>query len=173
MVERESKRQAKCFQLGDTEFRRVIGVKKETFSEMLLVLDERAKKRKPGARPELKRADMLFLTLEYWREYRSLASLGVSYEVSESTASRIVRRVEDALIGSGKFSLPGKKALLKPENNFEVVVVDATESRIERPKTPVKKGKKIKNRRNKQRKYYSGKKKQHTMKSQIVVEKKE
>jgi Helix-turn-helix of DDE superfamily endonuclease len=173
MLERESKRQEKCFKLGDSEFRRIIGIKKETFLEMLDVLNEGAKRKKPGARPELKRADMLFLTLEYWREYRSFASLGVSYEVSESTAWRVVQKVENELIGSRKFSLPGKKALLQPENHFEVVVVDATESRIERPKTPVKNGKKIKNRRNKQKKYYSGKKKQHTIKSQIVVEKKE
>ena len=177
MFERESERQKRCFQLPDLEFRRILGVKKETFNEMLTTLNEAHKEnfpgKKRGPKPDLKRADMLLVTLEYWREYRTYASLAVSYDVSETTISRAVHFVEDVLIKSSKFALPGKKALLVPENHFEVVVVDATESRIERPKTPVKNKKKIKNRRNKQKKYYSGKKKQHTIKSQLVVEKKE
>ena len=46
---------------------------------------------------------------------------------------RIIRSVEDTLISSGKFSLPGKKKLLEPEHTIEVVVVDVTQSPIERP----------------------------------------
>jgi hypothetical protein len=41
--------------------------------------------------------------------------------------------VEDTLIKSGKFRLPGKKALLD-DNEIEIVLVDVTESPIERPK---------------------------------------
>jgi len=47
---------------------------------------------------------------------------------------RIVKRVEDILIKSRVFSLPGKKALDDPDENFEVVMIDATETPIERPK---------------------------------------
>jgi len=176
MIERISERQARCFLLRDEEFRRVIGVKKETYTSMLTELELAHNRlypgKKRGPRCGLKRADMLFATLEYLREYRSYASLGVSYGVSEATIFRAVRFVEDALIKSGKFTPPGRKALIT-ENHFEVVVIDATESRIERPKTPVKGGKDVKNRRNRQKKYYSGKKKMHTMKTQLVVEKKD
>lgn len=52
----------------------------------------------------------------------------------ESTVCRIVHRVEDQLIKSGKFSLPGKKSLLKTETEWSVVIVDVGESPIERPK---------------------------------------
>ena len=47
---------------------------------------------------------------------------------------RIVHRVEDKLIKSGKFSLPGKKALSFAEAEWSVVIVDVGESPIERPK---------------------------------------
>ena len=47
---------------------------------------------------------------------------------------RSCRWVEDTLIKSSRFSLPGKKALLKSDVEFEVVLIDAAESPIERPK---------------------------------------
>ncbi len=56
----------------------------------------------------------------------------------ESTVCRIVHRVEDHLIKSGKFSLPEKKALLKTETKLSVVIVDVGESPIERPKKAVR-----------------------------------
>lgn len=74
------------------------------------------------------------MTLEYLREYRTYFHLAQNWGVYESTAYRIIRTVEDSLIGSGKFRLPGKKKLIEPEHEIEVVVVDVTESPIERPK---------------------------------------
>jgi hypothetical protein len=44
-----------------------------------------------------------------------------------------VRRIEDVLIGSGKFSLPGKKHLLESDS-IKYTIVDVTEREIERPK---------------------------------------
>jgi hypothetical protein len=42
--------------------------------------------------------------------------------------------VEDALIRSGKFSFPGKKALLKSDVEYELILVDASKTPIERLK---------------------------------------
>ena len=42
--------------------------------------------------------------------------------------------MEDTLIRDGSFSLPGRKAPLKTDMEYEVILVDATESPIERPK---------------------------------------
>ena len=75
----------------------------------------------------------------------------------EATVCRIVRKVETALLRSGVFELLGKKQLLDPEFVAKLVVVDATETPIERPK----KG---------QKRFYSGKKKRHPLKSQLVVD---
>jgi hypothetical protein len=55
---------------------------------------------------------------------------------------------------------------------YEAVLIDASESPIERPKKRVRNRKRIKNRNNKQKHFYSGKKKRHTLKSQVVVDKK-
>lgn len=49
-------------------------------------------------------------------------------------AYRLIRKVEECLIKSRVFCLPGKKKLLKSEHEIEVVVVDVTETPIERPK---------------------------------------
>jgi hypothetical protein len=54
--------------------------------------------------------------------------------MSESQIFRIIRWVEDTLIKDGTFSLPGRKALLKSDMEYEVVLIDATESPVECPK---------------------------------------
>ena len=68
------------------------------------------------------------------REYRTYAHIAASYGVHESQIVRYVRWVETTLIKEGTFRLPGKKELLKPDAQCEIVLVDATESPIERPK---------------------------------------
>ena len=78
--------------------------------------------------------DRLLMSLEYLREYRTYFHLGKSYDLSESACYRSCRWVEDVLIKSPQFSLPGKKALLKSDVEFEVVLIDAVESPIEGPK---------------------------------------
>ena len=78
--------------------------------------------------------DRLFMTLEYLREYRTYFHISRSYGISESSCYRNIRWVEDALIKDGQFSLPGRKALLKSDVEYDVVLIDATESPIERPK---------------------------------------
>ena len=77
--------------------------------------------------------DQLLLSLNYWREYRTLFHVGVSYGVSEPTASRIVRHVEDCLVKSNLFNL--NKKIPKGEGpDWNVVIVDATEIPTQRPK---------------------------------------
>lgn len=136
--------------LSATEFRRLTGVKPDTFAAMLAVLEEAEAKRRAAfkhrgwRKPKLSVADKLLLALTYWREYRTQFHTAKSFGVSEATANSTIVWVENTLIRSGKFSLPGKKALLKPNVEWTLVVVDATETPIERPKksknasTPVK-----------------------------------
>ncbi|KJV50708.1 IS5 family transposase ISOt6 [Orientia tsutsugamushi] len=42
--------------------------------------------------------------------------------------------LEDALVKHPNFAFPGRKAILKSDMNYEVVLIDATESPIERHK---------------------------------------
>jgi hypothetical protein len=123
-------------EMRDSTFRRLTGVKKRTFAEMFGVLERAEEKRKAqGGKPNrLAVETRLLMTLEYWREYRTYFHIGRSYGVSESTAYRNIRWCEDTLIKSREFHLPGKKALLKDGMEYEVVLIDATETPVERPK---------------------------------------
>jgi hypothetical protein len=118
--------------LKDTDFKRLTGVRRETFEMMLEVVEKGL--RDFGRPTKLSRADQLLMTLMYWREYRTEFHIAQSYGLSESTVCRTIQKVENALVGSGKFRLPGKKALQPSDTLFEVVLVDVSEQPIERPK---------------------------------------
>jgi hypothetical protein len=121
---------------SDALFRRLCGVKKTTFKKMIEILTESYKiKHKKGGRPrKLPIEEQLLMTLEYLREYRTYAHIGLSYGLSESATFQIITWVENVLVASKEFALPGKKALLSDENEIEIVLIDASESPIERPK---------------------------------------
>ena len=76
----------------------------------------------------------LLLVLEYWREYRIQFHIAASWGISESAVCRLMGKVETLLMNSGKFRLPGKKQLCQNAYTWKVLVVDVTESPIERPK---------------------------------------
>ena len=119
-------------QLKDIDFKRLTGVQRETFEQMLKVVEKGLSDF--GRPPKLGRADQLLMTLMYWREYRTEFHIAQSYGISEATVCRTIRKVEDALVRSKKFCLPGKKALQASNTVFEVVVVDVSEQPVERPK---------------------------------------
>ena len=70
----------------------------------------------------------------YYREYRSQFHIGIAYGIAESTVCEIISEIESILIQDKRFHLPGKKALVEDHHNFEIVLVDVTESPVERPK---------------------------------------
>ena len=118
--------------LKDVDFKRLTGVQRESFEKMLAVVEKSL--RDFGRPTKLSRADQLLMTLMYWREYRTEFHIAQSYGLSESTVCRTIQKVENALVCSGKFRLPGKKALQPSDTVFEVVLVDVSEQPIERPK---------------------------------------
>ena len=124
------------------KFRRITGVRRRTFKAMVGILATAEAQRcaKGGPKPTLSIEDMLLAALEYWREYRTYAHIAVGFELSESQIFRIVKWVENVLIKDGTFSLPGKKALLESNIEYEVIQIDATESPVERPKRGRKNG---------------------------------
>lgn len=123
-------------ELPEEQFRRLTGVKRKTFEKMLEILREANQKKKArgGRKNKLSIENQLLMTLEYIREYRTYFHISKSYSVSESTAYKTVRWIEDTLIKHPDFALPGRKALLKSDMEYEVVLVDASETPIERPK---------------------------------------
>jgi hypothetical protein len=128
-------------------FKRLYGVKPDTFEKMLSVLQKEYSSlhRKGGKPPKLTAKNKLYITLKYLREYRTMDSIAAEYGVCKGTVCLSIQWVEDTLVKDGTFALPGKKALKRISPSIQYIVVDVTESPINRPKED-------------QREYYSGKK---------------
>ncbi|KJV53022.1 DDE superendonuclease family protein [Orientia tsutsugamushi str. Gilliam] len=122
-------------ELKDEKFRRLTGVRKGTFSKMVDILRKAdgLKKSKGGRKNKFNLEEQLLMALEYLREYRTYFHIGQNYGISESSAYKAVKWVEDTLVKHPNFTLPYRKALMKSDMNYEVVLIDATESPIERP----------------------------------------
>ncbi len=116
---------------GEKQFLRLTGVKRTVFELMIEVVS--GAQRDFGRPRKLSVEDQLLLSLCYWREYRSQFHVASSFGVSEATVCRTVQKVEAALLNDKRFHLPGKKALHDGSLDLTVIVVDASEQRIERP----------------------------------------
>jgi hypothetical protein len=131
-------------------FKRLHGVKPGTFEKMRSILQREydALHKKGGKPPKLTVEDKLYITLKYLREYRTMDSIAAQYGVCKGTVCLSIQWVEDTLAEDGTFALPGKKKLKRKSASIQYVVVDVTESPINRPKKD-------------QKEYYSGKKTAH------------
>ena len=147
-------------QLTSRKFKRLTGVSRQTFQEMVrLVKADEKKKKKSGHRPKLIIEDKVLMVIQYWREYRTYYHIGLDWGLSESAVCRTVYKIENILISSRKFSLPGKKELWKMSSEEDLVVMDMMESPIERPKIG-------------QKRFFSGKQGEHTLKTKVVIHQK-
>ena len=118
--------------LSEEDFKRSTGVQRSTFAKMLEAVEQGL--RNFGRPPKLRRADQLLLTLMYWREYRTEFHISLAYGISESAVCRTIKKIENTLIKSEQFHLPSKKVLQSGSMEFEIILVDAAEQPIERPK---------------------------------------
>jgi hypothetical protein len=100
----------------------------------ILEAADKAKRGHGGRRKKCCIEDQLMMTLEYLREYRTYFHIGMSYGISESTAYKTITWVEGTLIKHPDFALPGKKALLQKGSEGALVLIDVSESPIQRPK---------------------------------------
>lgn len=121
-----------------------------------------------GREPDLDGRDQLLMGVVWLRCYPKQAVLAYLFGVSETSVSRIVNRVLPLLEQSGRDTMrmpdPGRKrrrALdeLLHETPELVVLIDSFEQRVQRLRS-----------RQEADAHYSGKKKQHTLKSQVAVD---
>ena len=117
-------------------FKRYCGVKPDTFAKVCeFVRAELRRVQKKSGRPcKLSVEDQVLLTLEYWREYPTQFHIAKRWQLSEATVSRTIVKIENLLKECADLKLPGKKVLRSTENTFEFVIVDVTETPVERPK---------------------------------------
>lgn len=158
-----------------TLFRSLSGLPRDKFNELLqqieplyeqadekrLFKEKRKRKQGGGRQRQLDLANQLLMLLMYYRLYVSQEFLGLIFSLHNCNVSRQIKYLEPLL--AKVFSIPTRKIKLEEENLSEEklleIFIDATEQQIRRPKQ-------------KQKKYYSGKKKKHTLKNQLVVNKK-
>jgi hypothetical protein len=126
----------KNYQDPISTFKRLFGVKPATFAKMKEILQKEYNKmhQKGGGPPKLSVEDKLMVTLKYLREYRTMEHIGYDYGVSKSTVCESIQWVENTLEKDRAFKLPGKKVLKEAPAANEFIVVDVTESPVQRPK---------------------------------------
>lgn len=120
-----------------------------------------------GRRTELDGRDQVLLTVVWLRVYPTHEVLGYLFGISDSTVSRIIQRLLPVLEQAGRDTMrmpdPGRKRRrsldqLLSDTPELAVVIDSFEQKIQRPKDPGQRDQ-----------FYSGKKKTHTLKSQVAV----
>src|SRR6187431_74676 len=148
-------------------FRQLTGITPPVFDKLLADLTpryERAdarrkdrpdRRRRPGAgrKHALPLSDRLLMLLIYYRTYTTHAFLGFLFGVDDSAVGRNINPLQPLL--AGIFRIPERRIELDPEEMRELFF-DATERPTRRPAVG-------------QRAYYSGKKKRHTLKNQVVT----
>ena len=151
-------------------FRRLTGISVKKFEELVLEiipiyeewnkkrLKNRKRKREIGGGNSHKLCleDRLLLLLMYYRTYQTYGFLSFIFRIDESNIGRNFKPLEPLL--AQIFKIPEKKVVIA-EEEFMKIFFDGSEQPTERP-------------RKKQKKFYSGKKKQHTRKFQVAVVKK-
>jgi len=111
--------------------------------------------KRPGRFSKNDLSGQILQVLLYYRHYITQEFVGMLFGLNKANVCRNIKRLEPIL--SQVMSFP-KRDNLSPEE-IQDLIIDATENRIERPKKD-------------QKKYYSGKKKCHTLKTEIRVTKK-
>ena len=128
-------------QLTPEQFKRRVGVARNTFELMVSeykrlqpASTHKIPGKKRGPKGTLRKEDELLMMLMYYREYRTFYHIAGDYGMSEAQCWRIITAAEKLLIKSKLFHLPGKKRLASEQIEWEVVLIDASEHSIERPK---------------------------------------
>lgn len=142
--------------MKDKKFKRLVGVKREIFEFQAAILEDAliAKHRHGGRLPKLQVEDILLLMYGYLRDYTTFLKLGMYFGLDESNAYRWTIWAENVL----STYMMEDFDITKLDKNKEYIV-DVTECNVERPKV-----------QEIQKEYYSGKKKKHTMKIQLIIE---
>ncbi|VJJ17075.1 IS1381, transposase OrfA [Streptococcus pneumoniae] len=120
-------------QLTDARFKRLVGVQRTTFEEILAVLKTayQLKHAKGGRKPKLSLEDLLMATLQYVREYRTYEQIAADFGIHESNLIRRSQWVEVTVQSGVTIS----RTPLSSEDT--VMIIDATEVKINRPKKTI------------------------------------
>jgi hypothetical protein len=121
-----------------------------------------------GRNFELDSRDQILLSVIWLRKYPTQEVVGYLFGVSDTTAGRIPKQIVPLLEAAGRDTMrmpdPGRKQRrqlsdLLSDTPELAVIIDTFEQRVQRHKEPKQADE-----------YFSGKKRQHTLKSQVAVD---
>ncbi len=142
--------------LSYTKFKRLLGVGRVIFNKMIQVVQKKydeLHQNKKGRKKKLPIRDIVIIFLLYIKKYNAMEDMAFEWGVSKSVICDYIHFVLNTLLKNKNFTLMGAKCTIN--DSSEDRQIDVTEIRIERPKYN-------------QKEKYSGKKKYHTMKIQII-----
>ena len=124
-------------QFNESKFRRLVGVNKVVFKEVLDLFKKYVSEHwnKRGRKGNFRLEDKLLLIFRYLRDYPSFISLANEFSISEGYANKIFTKVSFALVKILK--LPNLEEL--KDVKLDTVLIDVSEQRTERPKKNKKK----------------------------------
>ena len=152
----------------DYKFKRTVGIPRILFEILVEIVKNYLKgvHKKGGRKPKLSIENLLLMLFVYYRDYPTFLSLANQFGLDESNAWRWVKRIEKLLFENLGFKITDNIVFGKLINIscFDaekgiIRIVDVTECSVQRSK-------KVEI----QKEYYSGKKKKHTVKIQIIIE---
>lgn len=150
----------------DEKFKELVGIPRVLFDILVPMIKEYIKQShaKGGRKPDLCAEDLTLMTFKYYRDYQTYESIATTFGLDKSNAYRWIHKIEDWLysifdnvsnmgISYKDFKKKGREITTTEKQ------VDVTECPIQRPKN-----------KELQVLYYSGKKKKHTIKIQIIID---
>ena len=74
------------------------------------------------------------MVLMYYRAYRTQYHIGITYGISESWVSEMIKEIESIIIQDARYNSQVRKNCCYRKNTFEEVLIDVSERPVERPK---------------------------------------
>ncbi|UYZ71254.1 transposase family protein [Moraxella bovis] len=116
--------------LSDEKFKRLIGVKREVFNNMLACLEQAQASihQRGGRKLKIGMPNLLMATLQYFKEYRTYEQIAADFGIHESTLIRKSHWIEDTL------SKQGFAIVAQTPTKDDIAIVDVSEVRVNRSK---------------------------------------
>ena len=145
---------------NDRKFKRAVGIPRVLFEIFvgIITFSLNEKHKKGGRKPKLSVENILLMYLKFYRDYNTFFSLANMFGIDEANVYRWIKWSEKVL-ATGFSGMINELITMSKIDVSHEHLVDVTECGIQRPKN-----------QEIQREYYSGKKKKHTIKIQIIMD---
>jgi len=108
-----------AIKLSDDKFQELTGIKRTTFNKIVNILRKYEVRR--GNKNKLSLEDRLMMLLEYFRNYKSLFSVGYEYGIHKTNANHNIKKIIKLLQNDEEFKNLLKQELIIEENSVNIL----------------------------------------------------